>query len=142
MRLVDRAARDRVNGVAFTYAITFAADGTVVGLLQVRQLDPIFETAAWECTLLPDVRGTGAFWEAAHLAGSFVFASVGASRLEARVDVGNGRANAALRKIGAVAEGVLRRSGRRGHEYVDQMLWAVLKDTWEFDAAPPVVVVH
>ncbi len=141
-RLIDRAMRERADGVAFMYAVTFTANGRVVGLLQVRELDPIFETAAWECTLLPDVRGTGVFWETAHLVGSFTFASVGASRLEARVDVGNGRGNAAMRKIGAVPEGILRRSGRRGHENVDQMLWAVLKDAWEFDAAPPVIVVH
>ena len=140
--LIDRAMRDRGAGVAFTYAVTFTANEKVVGLLQVRALDPIFETAAWECTLLPDVRGTGVFWEAAHLVGSFTFASAGASRLEARVDVGSGRSNAAMRKIGAVPEGILRRSGRRGHEFVDQMLWAVLKDAWDFDAAPPVVVVH
>lgn len=141
-RLIDRAARDRAAGVAFMYAITFAATGQVIGLLQVRQLDPLFESAAWQCTLVEDVRGAGVFWEAAHLVASFVFASVGANRLESRIDVGNGRGNAAMRKIGGVAEGVLRRSGRRGHEYVDQMLWAVLKDAWDFDAAPPAVVVH
>jgi RimJ/RimL family protein N-acetyltransferase len=141
-RLIDRVTRDRAAGVAFMYVITFAATGQVIGLLQVRQLDPLFESAAWECTVLSDVRGTGVFWEAAHLVGSFVFASAGASRLEARIDIGNGRGNAAIRKMGGVAEGVLRRSGRRGHEFVDQMLWAVLKDAWDFDADPPVVVVH
>jgi RimJ/RimL family protein N-acetyltransferase len=142
LRLIDRAAHDRAAGVAFTYAITFAATGQIIGLLQVRQLDPLFENAAWECMLVADARGTGVFWDAAHLVASFVFASVGATRLESRIDIGNGRGNAAMRKIGGVAEGVLRRSGRRGHEYIDQMLWAVLKDTWDFDAAPPVVVVH
>jgi RimJ/RimL family protein N-acetyltransferase len=42
----------------------------------------------------------------------------------------NGRANSALRKLGAVQEGVLRRSARRGGEYVDQVLWSMLKDDW------------
>jgi RimJ/RimL family protein N-acetyltransferase len=141
-RLIDRAATERAAGTAFTYAITFAATGQVVGLIHVRQLDPLFEAAAWECTIAPDARGTGAFWEAAHLVASFAFMSVGASRLEARVDIGNGRAKAALRKVGAVEEGILRRSGRRGHQYIDQALWAVLKDTWEYDSLPPAVVVH
>lgn len=141
-RLIDRARRDRGAGVAFTYAIAFAATGGIVGLMQVQQLDPIFETASWDCTLAPSARGTGTFWEAAHLVASFAFASAGASRLEARIDIGNARAKAALRKIGAVQEGILRRAGRRGHEYVDQALWAVLKDTWEYDSTPPTVVVH
>lgn len=140
--LIDRAGRDRAAGVAFTYAIAFAMTGDLVGLIQVRQLDPIFETAAWDCTLAPRARGTGAFYDAAHLVGSFAFASAGASRLEARIDVDNGRAKAALRKLGGVEEGILRRSTRRGHEFVDQALWAVLKDAWEHCATPPAVVVH
>jgi RimJ/RimL family protein N-acetyltransferase len=142
LQLIERSCGDRKAGTAFTYTITFAATGHVIGLIQVRQLDPLFETAAWDCTIVPEARGTGAFWEAAHLVASFAFMSAGASRLEARVDVDNGRAKAALRKMGAVLEGVLRRSGKRGHEYFDQALWAVLKDTWEFDSAPPTVVVH
>ena len=85
----------------------------VVGLIQVRQLDPSFEAAEWECTLAPSVRGTGVFLEAARLVGSFAFGTVGARRLEARVLLQNGRANGALRKLGAVQEGVLRRSVRR-----------------------------
>ena len=140
--LIDRAARDRSAGVAFTYVITFGATGEVVGLLQVRQLVPTFETAAWDCTLAPHARGTGAFFDAARLAGSFAFASTGTSRLEARIDVDNGRAAAALRKLGGAREGVLRRSARRGHEYVDQGLWAVLKDSWEYGSTAQAVVVH
>ena len=42
----------------------------------------------------------------------------------------NGRANGALRKLGAVQEGVLRRSVRRGSEYCDQVLWSLLKEDW------------
>jgi RimJ/RimL family protein N-acetyltransferase len=141
-RLIERAISDRSIGVAFTYAIAFVANGHLIGLIQVRQLDPLFETAAWDCTLALEARGTGAFWEAAHLVASFAFVSAGASRLEARIDVGNGRAKAALRKLGAVQEGILRRSGRRGHEFIDQALWAVLKDSWEYDSVPPTVVVH
>jgi N-acetyltransferase len=141
-RLIDRAARDRAAGVAFTYVIAFAATSDIVGLIQVRQLDPTFEIAAWDCTLAPQARGTGAFVDAARLVGSFAFASAGASRLEARVDVDNSRATGALRKLGAVEEGILRRSARRGHGFVDQRLWAVLKDTWEYCATPQVVTVH
>jgi len=141
-RLIDRAARDRGAGVAFTYVIAFAATSDIVGLIQVRQLDPSFEIASWDCTLAPHARGTGAFFDAARLVGSFAFASAGASRLEARIDVDNGRATAALRKLGAVEEGILRRSARRGHGFVDQRLWAVLRDAWEYCPTPQAVKVH
>jgi RimJ/RimL family protein N-acetyltransferase len=128
--LIDRAARERAAGLAATYAITLTASRTLVGLVQVRQLDPSFEAAEWECTIAPSARGTGIFLEAARLAGSFAFGRIGTHRLEARVLLQNGRANGALRKLGAVQEGVLRRSVRRAGEYCDQVLWSLLKEDW------------
>jgi len=111
-------------------AITLVGARTVVGVLQVRQLDPSFEAAEWECTLAPSSRGSGIFLEAARLAGSFTFGALRTHRLEARVLLQNGRANGALRKLGAAQEGVLRRSIRRGGEYMDQVLWSMLKEDW------------
>src|SRR5437667_1931722 len=98
--------------------------------MQVRRLDPVFEAAEWEGTLAPSARGTGVFLEAARLVGSFAFGPIGAHRLEVRVLLQNGRGNGALRKLGAVQEGILRRSMRRGGEYLDQVLWSLLKDDW------------
>jgi RimJ/RimL family protein N-acetyltransferase len=129
-QFIQRVARDRQAGLAFTYAITMSVSRVIVGLVQVRQLDPAFEAAEWECTVVPSARGTGIFAEAARLVGSFTFAQVGTHRLEARVLLQNGRANGALRKLGAVQEGILRRSVRRGGEYLDQVLWSMLKEDW------------
>jgi RimJ/RimL family protein N-acetyltransferase len=42
----------------------------------------------------------------------------------------NARGNAALRKLGCVQEGVLRRSFFRNGEYLDQILWTVLEEDW------------
>lgn len=128
--LIETAVRDRAAGRAFTYVVTLNPSRTVVGLVQVRQLDPAFEAAEWECTLVPSVRGSGVFLETARLAGSLAFGVVGTHRLEARALLLHGRANGALRKLGAVQEGVLRRSARRRDEYLDQVLWAVLKEDW------------
>jgi len=128
--LIERFTRERASGLAFTYLIVLSASRSIVGLMQVRQLDPAFETAEWECTVDPSSRGTGVFLEAARLVGSFVFSSIGTHRLEARVLLQNGRAHGALRKLGAVQEGVLRRSMRRDGEYFDQVLWSLLKEEW------------
>jgi len=128
--LIDRAVRDRAAGHAFTYIITLTASRALVGLVQVRQLDPGFEAAEWECTIVPSSRGTGVFLESARLVGSFTFGTIGTHRLEARVLLQNGRANGALRKLGAVQEGILRRSLRRHGEYFDQVLWSLLKEDW------------
>jgi RimJ/RimL family protein N-acetyltransferase len=129
-RLIERGPVERANGVSFTYVITLPGARTIVGLAQVRRLDPPFEAAECEMTLAPSVRGTGVFVDAARLIGSFAFDPVGVCRLESRVMVQNGRANGALRKLGAVQEGVLRRSLRRGDEYFDQVLWAVSREDW------------
>jgi RimJ/RimL family protein N-acetyltransferase len=127
---VERATREREVGAAFTYVVANATGRGVAGLVQMRALDPMFETAEWECTLAPSVRGSGVFIETARLVCGFAFHTIGAHRIEARVQLQNGRANGALRKLGAVQEGILRRSARRRGEYVDQVLWSVLKDDW------------
>ena len=129
-QLLDRISRDREAGVAFSFLVTITSSRAVAGLVQARQIDLSWESAEWECTLAPSWRGTGAFLETARLVGSFAFGTVGAHRLEARVLLQNGRANGALRKLGAVQEGVLRESVRRGSEYLDQVLWSVLKEDW------------
>lgn len=145
LELIARLQRERQAGVAFAYAIVARhgeASGPIVGLFHVRQLDPGFEAAEWECTLVPSARGTGIFLEAARLVGSFVFDSIGAHRIEARALTQNGRANGALRKLGAVQEGVLRRAVRRGGEYQDQVLWSLLKDDWTEHWVPTSPRVH
>jgi RimJ/RimL family protein N-acetyltransferase len=129
-RLIERAAQDRAAGVRFTYAITLNGAQTVIGLLQVRQLDPAFDQAEWDCVLRSSSRGSGAFLEAARLAGSFAFGIVGVRRLEARVPVASGRGNGALRKLGAVQEGVLRGPAVSSGRSFDQALWSVLNEDW------------
>jgi RimJ/RimL family protein N-acetyltransferase len=140
--LVDRARSERAAGVSFSYAITLADNQPLVGLVQVRQLDPAFEAAEWEITLSPHVRGTGIFLDVARLVGSFAFRTVGTHRLEVRALLQNGRANGALRKLGAVQEGILRRAVRRGGQYVDQALWSILKDDWADPPPQPGARVH
>jgi RimJ/RimL family protein N-acetyltransferase len=127
---IEKAHADRAAGFAATWVISPGMSRTVSGLSQVRQLDPTFETAEWEMTLAPSARGSGAFVEAARLIGSFAFRVLGAYRLEARALLQNGRANGALRKLGAAQEGILRQSLRRDGEYLDQVLWSILKEDW------------
>jgi ribosomal-protein-alanine N-acetyltransferase len=130
MGLLERVPHERAEAHSLTYVITLTESRTIVGLIQIRQLDFGFENAECEMSLAPLVRGTGVFVESARLIGSFLFGTVGTYRIECRVAVHNGRASGALRKLGAVEEGVLRRSLRRGGEYVDQVLWSLLREDW------------
>ena len=61
---------------------------------------------------------------------NFAIDTLGVLRLEARAVIANGRGNGALRKIGAVQEGVLRRSFVRNGQHHDQVLWGILADDW------------
>jgi RimJ/RimL family protein N-acetyltransferase len=138
---IERAVRERQAGSSFAYVVTQDASDVPVGLVQVRRLDPAFEAAECEATLLPSARGTGVFLDAARLVERFAFGVVGIHRLEVRAPLHSGRAHAALRKIGAVEEGILRRSKREGSGYADQMLWSVLREDWT-DSALPAQHVH
>ena len=60
----------------------------------------------------------------------FAFDVIGVHRLEARAAVANGRGNSALRKVGAIQEGVLRKSFLRGGKQYDQALWSIIREDW------------
>ena len=134
--LVARAVSDRAAGLGLSYAVSDAGVDEPVGLFQVRPLDVAFETAEWDFAIAPARRGGTLFVEAARLVAGFLFETVGVYRLEARVAVQNGRGNGAMRKLGAVQEGMLRRGARQHGVYVDQVLWALLKDDWRQTPRP------
>ena len=101
-----------------------------IGIFQVRSLEPAFGTAEWGFALASEFWGAGIFMDGAKLIVDFAFDVLGVHRLEARAALKNGRGNGALRKLGAVQEGVLRRSFLRNGEYLDQALWTILQDEW------------
>lgn len=129
-RFIAWAQRERDAGRYVCYAIVPDGYDTAVGLFQVRQLDSSFATAEWGFALAFEFWGSGLFMGGAELVIDFSFDTLGVSRLEARAAVANGRGNSALRKVGAVQEGVLRKSFLRGGKYIDQALWSLLEEDW------------
>ena len=89
-----------------------------------------FTTAEWGFALGSSFWGGGYFSDAARMVVDFAFDTVGVSRLEARSAVDNRRGNGALRKLGAVQEGVLRRAFHKGDRAMDAALWTILCDDW------------
>jgi ribosomal-protein-alanine N-acetyltransferase len=122
--------RQRTAGSYACFAVTIDATDTAIGIFQLRQLEPGFGTAEWGFAIGSAYWGTGIFQEGAELLVSFAFETVGVHRLEARAAVRNGRGNGALRKMGAVQEGVLRKSFLKDGEYLDQALWTILDEDW------------
>jgi RimJ/RimL family protein N-acetyltransferase len=127
-RFITWANRERAAGNYACFAVVPHGMDTAVGLFQVRQLEPGWGTAEWGFALGSAFWGTGMFSDGAELVLDFVFETIGVHRLEARAAVQNGRGNAALQKVGAVKEGVLRRSFLRDGQYMDQALWTILAE--------------
>jgi RimJ/RimL family protein N-acetyltransferase len=122
--------RQRTAGTYACFAVTLKGYDTAIGIFQMRETEPGFGTAEWGFAIGSPFWGTGVFQEGADLVLEFAFETLGVHRLEARSAVRNGRGNGALRKVGAVQEGLLRKSFLRNGEYLDQVLYAIVEDDW------------
>jgi ribosomal-protein-alanine N-acetyltransferase len=129
-RFIQWTHRQRAAGTYACFAVTLQGFDTAIGIFQVRELEPGFGTAEWGFALGSPFWGTGIFLEGAELVLRFAFDTLNVHRLEARAAVRNGRGNGALQKVGAVQEGVLRKSFLRNGEYLDQVLYAIVEDDW------------
>ena len=137
-RFIAWTHRERSVGNYACFAIVPAGMDTAIGIFQVRSLEPGFGTAEWGFAMGSEYWGSGIFVEGARLVLDFAFGVIGAHRLEARAATANGRGNGALRKLGAVQEGVLRRSFLRNGQYYDQVLWGILAEDWRMQRILPV----
>jgi ribosomal-protein-alanine N-acetyltransferase len=127
---IAEAQHERTRGNSFCFGIVPEGYDDAMGLFQVRQLDAGFGTAEWGFAIGSPFWGRGVFMQGAKAIIDFAFGVVRVNRLEARSIASNGRANGALRKIGAVQESTLRRSFYRDGRYFDQILWSLLRDDW------------
>ena len=129
-RFICWARAERAAGRYVCFAVVPHGMSTAIGIFQVRQLEPGFATAEWGFALGSAFWGTGMFADGAEMVVDFAIETVGVLRLEARAVVANGRGNGALRKLGAVQEGLLRRSFLKNGQFLDQVLWSILAEDW------------
>ena len=130
-RFIAWTLRQRVLGENLCFAVTLQGYDTAIGIFQVRRIDADFATAEWGFAIGSPFWGTGVFEESARLTLNFVFNTLGVHRLEARAAACNGRGNGALLKIGAVQEGVLRKSFLRNGQHLDQVMYSILAEDWK-----------
>ena len=129
-RFIAWTHRERAAGNYVCFAVVPHGMDTAIGIFQVRQLEPGFGTAEWGFAIGSAFWGTGMFMDAAR------WSSTSRSKSSARTGSkrarrsANGRGNGALRKVGAMQEGVLRKSFLRNGEYLDQTLWTILDEDW------------
>lgn len=127
---IEAARVERLDGRGICFSVFPERRSEPVGLFRLRELERGFGSAEWEFVLAPEHWGGGLFFAAAPAVVDFAFDVLGVHRLEARAAVHNGRGNGALRKIGAVQEGVLRRSLQQELGWVDQALWTIIAEDW------------
>jgi ribosomal-protein-alanine N-acetyltransferase len=139
-RFIAWTQRQRQAGSYVCFAVTIDSTDTAIGIFQLREIEPGFGTAEWGFAIGSAYWGTGVFFEGAKLMVKFAFDEVGVHRLEARACVQNGRGNGALKKIGAVQEGLLRKSFQKNGDYLDQALWTILAEDWKAINAPGVLL--
>ncbi len=121
----QRSAREQAS-----FAMIPRGSGMAVGIIQFRALRPDFSAAEWGFALGCEYHGTGMFNNGARLAIDFAFGVMGVLRLEAKAVVENVSANAALRRLGAVQERVLRQSFFSAGQSFDQAVWAIHASGW------------
>jgi RimJ/RimL family protein N-acetyltransferase len=129
-RFIRWAQEQRQKGEYVCFAVVPHGTSVAVGFFQVRRLEPRFGTAEWGFALGSAYWGTGIFAEGGRMTVDFAIETLGVHRLEARAAVANGRGNGALKKLGAVREGILRQSFQRHGRYIDQVMWAILDADW------------
>ena len=120
----------RMRGCHICFGVIPRRLNAAVGVFQLWSLEPSFHTAEWGFALGHRFWGTGLFEAGARLVTAFAFKTLGVVRLEARAALDNVRGNGALKKIGAVPEGVLRKCCLSNGEYRDHMMWSILADDW------------
>jgi RimJ/RimL family protein N-acetyltransferase len=133
---------ERKAGRLVCWGVVPRGRSTAVGLFQVSGLDGGMTNAEWGFALGSPFWGTGMFVDSARLVLDFAFDVLNVHRMEARAAIDNGRGNGALRKIGAVREGVLRRSFFRNGKFHDQVLWSMLAEDWRFLRVDPRAILH
>jgi RimJ/RimL family protein N-acetyltransferase len=127
---IDLARELHAIGDAICLTVVDNHSRAPIGMYQLRRQKGGGDVAEWGFFTNPHLWGTTVFLESAALVLDFAFNALHLNRIEARVAVSNKRAAAALLKLGAVPEGVLRRSRRTGDEFVDDGLWAILRSDW------------
>jgi ribosomal-protein-alanine N-acetyltransferase len=130
-RYITWAQRQRAAGQYVCFAIVPRGSDMPIGLVHVRALGPGFGTADWGVAIASEFWGSGIFSEAAEVILDFAFGVLHIHRLEARAAVCNARGNGAMKKLGAEREGVLRHAFFRNGDYLDQVVWSILREDWQ-----------
>jgi ribosomal-protein-alanine N-acetyltransferase len=135
---------ERRHGRHACWGIVPAGSTAPVGILQVWPVERNFSTAELGFVLGRAYWGTGVFGRSARLLldAMFVdglFGPPGVFRLESRAVDANARGCAALRKLGAKSDGVLRGAFHDGDRTRNHIMWSILAPEWHANRPATIV---
>ncbi|MCX5391519.1 GNAT family N-acetyltransferase [Streptomyces sp. NBC_00094] len=121
----EKAAADsgRIHGI-------WSSDGTLVGAVILRKLDPAAGTAEAGCWLEPAAVGKGLVTRAARALIDWAIEVRGIRRVEWVVASDNEPSIAVARRLGMTRDSVLRQSYAYRGEHHDEEIWSVLAPEW------------
>jgi RimJ/RimL family protein N-acetyltransferase len=122
--------RERHAGRYLCFAVVPREANDACGLFQLWPIEPGFGTAEMGFALSSSFWGTGVFRESASAVIDFAIDTLGVRRLECRSATANARGSAALKKLGATAEGTLRECFLCPGGYLDHTMWSLLASEW------------
>ena len=116
----------------FAYAVRLVADGTLVGTSSLGDVDVPNESIHLGWTgYAPSVWGTAVNPAAKLLLLQHAFEDCGFGRVKIQTGSTNTRSQAAIAKLGATREGVLRRERRQADgSFRDTVVFSILADEW------------
>jgi RimJ/RimL family protein N-acetyltransferase len=119
-------------GTRLTYAVRLPATGELVGTTSLFDYEPKHKRAEIGWTWYrPDHQGTAVNPECKLLLFAHAFDTLGLNRVQLKTDLLNARSQAAIAKLGAVREGVLRaHMVARGGRIRDTVMFSVIRDDW------------
>ena len=129
-RFIRWTHAERRRGLHACYGIVPPGETAATGIIQIWGLERDFSTGEWGFALGESYWGTGVFMRSARLFLDAAFGPMGVRRLEARAVDSNLRGHAALRKLGATAEGILAEGFRHGDSVRDHVMWSILAREW------------
>jgi ribosomal-protein-alanine N-acetyltransferase len=130
LEFIDRVEAWRRQDREYAFLVASLATDEPLGIIGLRHMDLRLGTAEIGTWLRQGAWGTGMNAEAKALLLDYAFGPLGLHRVEARIAVGHQRSRRAFEKLGAVAEGTLRESFRKGDQICDQVLYAILAPEW------------
>ena len=131
-RVLAQALDLQARGAAITFVTRIAATGEVAGGTSVRLVDPSLPSVEIGGTwVLPPWQRTRVNSECKLMLLELCFERLGCERVELKTDIRNTRSQAAIARLGATREGVLRAHMRRADGSLrDSVLFSIIKGEW------------